>query len=34
MEGEKVIMKLRGDLADLLVTTSLQLYIKYVTEKW
>ena len=33
MEGEKVIMKLRGELAELLVTTSPQLYRKYVIDE-
>ena len=33
MEGEKVIMKFNGELAELLVTTSPQLYTKYIVDE-
>ena len=33
MEGEKIIMKLRGDLAELLVTTSPKLYRQYIMDE-
>ena len=33
MEGEKVVMKLRGELAELLVRTAPELYRKYITDE-
>ena len=33
MEGEKVVMKLKGELAELLIKTAPEIYRKYVVDK-